>query len=124
VQNSHGAAFASKLAIPESSSILDKGVAHDDDGYSMFVGTCLLSWLCQNAIDTIAVCGIATEYCVLESVRDALRNRFKVLLLEDLVRPIEREAGDAVRAVSEMKELGATIVKSANWIKLAQKLKI
>jgi nicotinamidase/pyrazinamidase len=117
VQNSEGAEFAPGLTIPKNSLILNKGVAQGDDGYSMFVGTPLLEWLRRDNIESVAVCGIATEYCVLESVKDGLRNQFKVYLLEDLIRPIERDVGDSDKALAEMQLLGAIIMKSTDWVK-------
>lgn len=117
VQNTEGSEFAPGLTIPKNSLILNKGVAQSDDGYSMFVGTPLLEWLHRDNIESIAVCGIATEYCVLESVKDGLKNQFKVFLLTDLIRPIERDVGDAEKALAEMELLGATTMESRDWIK-------
>jgi nicotinamidase/pyrazinamidase len=109
------------MIVPPQAYILDKGVLHDDDSYSMFVGTSLSQWLGRLEVDTLAVCGIATEYCVLESVRDAIRNRLKVFLLEDLVRPIDRQPGDADKAIAEMLRLGAKLSNSREWMGMLER---
>jgi nicotinamidase/pyrazinamidase len=117
VQNSSGAEFAVGLRVPSGSRILDKGVQRDDDGYSMFVRTPLDEWLQHDEIESIAVCGIATEYCVLESVRDGIANGFSVQLLSDLIRPIEARPGDSENALAEMEQLGAKLLTSNEWLR-------
>lgn len=116
VQGTDGAQFASGLIVPAGARILDKGVAPYDDGYSMFVGTLLAEWLERLKVGAVAVCGIATEYCVLESVKDAVRNRLKVFLLGDLVRPIDRQPGDSDKAIAEMEQLGAESSNSEDFV--------
>jgi nicotinamidase/pyrazinamidase len=116
VQGSRGAEFADGLAVPTDAYVVNKGMSKDDDGYSMFVGTTLSEWLENLGIDRLAVCGIATEYCVLESVRDAIKKGLGVVLLEDLIRPIEQRPGDAARAISEMRQMGVETMLSRRWL--------
>ncbi len=68
----------------------------------------ILAWLGQRRF---VVFGVATEYCVLSSVR-ALRQRgLPVELVVDAVRAITDEGGS--RAIEEMTSLGARLVRTA-----------
>ena len=116
VQNTHGAKFADGLSLPDGSIIITKGQAVNDDGYSMFEDTSLQEHLERLKIKNIAVCGIATEYCVLESVKDAAARNFKVTLLIDLVCSIEASPGDAFAAIDRMRSAGAVLMKSEAWL--------
>ncbi len=63
-------------------------------------------------IQRIYVGGLATDYCVLSTVRDALRLGFEVVVLEDCVRAVNVHAGDGARAENEMRTLGAITLQS------------
>ena len=54
--------------------------------------------------------GLATDYCVLSTVRDALSLGYEVYLLEDGVRAVDLNPGDGERAIEEMVRLGAKTV--------------
>jgi len=116
VQGTPGALFASGLLVPKQAHIVSKGVLPDDNGYSMFVSTDLREWLNTRRISVLAACGIATEYCVLDSVKDALRCGFAVSVLRDLIRPIEAHPGDAARAIQELRAWGADMLDSHSWL--------
>jgi nicotinamidase/pyrazinamidase len=51
--------------------------------------------------------GLATDYCVLFTVRDALRHGYRVFLLLDAIRAVNREPGDGDAAMATMLGLGA-----------------
>jgi nicotinamidase/pyrazinamidase len=55
--------------------------------------------------------GLTTEYCVLETVRDALARGFGTIVLADAIRAVERHPGDGQRAEASMAALGATLVR-------------
>ena len=116
IQNTFGAKFHAGLRIPENALIVDKGFEQLDDGYSMLRGTNLKSLLFELDVRSLAICGIATEYCVLESVRDACRFEYGVIVLEDLVRPVDVEEGDGMAALAEMVDLGARLELSTEWV--------
>ena len=120
VSNTRGAEFAAGLCVPSTAIIINKGVATDDDGYSMFDRTNLTDTLETLGLTELAVCGIAAEYCVLESVRDSRRRHFRTIVLEDLVRAIEVRPGDVDRAFGEMRNLGAVLSTSDQWITTAR----
>jgi nicotinamidase/pyrazinamidase len=121
VQGTIGADFAVGLVVPKGSQVVDKGIQYADDGYSMFGATNLKDILAELRVEGLAVCGIATEYCVLESVRDARRLGYSVAVLEDLIRPVELHRGDGRLALAEMTALGAHLDTGATWM---EKLKL
>lgn len=107
VANTHGAAFPSALHLPRDTIIISKATTSDHDAYSAFEGTELCARLRDLSVRRIFACGIATEYCVLSTVHDALRLGFGVLVLEDAVRAVDLAPGDGDRALQEMWRLGA-----------------
>ncbi len=122
VQNTAGARFAEGLTVPVGATVVSKGQMVNDDGYSMFENTSLKEQLQKLEVRELAVCGIATEYCVLESVKDALQDGYKVAVLMDLVRSIEATPGDSFAALDKMRTLGAALVKSEKWLANLQRL--
>jgi nicotinamidase/pyrazinamidase len=60
-------------------------------------------------VERIIVAGVATDYCVLATVRDALAKGYRVTVLTDAIRAVEVNPGDGARAVAEMLERGARI---------------
>ena len=51
--------------------------------------------------------GLATDYCVLNTVRDGLTRGFKVMLLKDAIRAVNLSPDDGRKAEEEMLRLGA-----------------
>lgn len=109
VQGTGGAEFHSALIDDPRIVIISKGTG-DEDNYSAFDGTDLASLLRQNGIEEIWVGGLATDYCVRQTVLDALREGFKVKAVSDAMRAVEREPGDGARAIEEMRRAGAEIL--------------
>ena len=54
--------------------------------------------------------GLATDYCVKNTVLDALREGFKVKALTRAMRAVNLRPGDDARAVEEMQSAGAEII--------------
>ena len=90
-----------------------------EDGYSGFsvrdpvtgvsTPTALEGLLRQAGVERLVVAGIATDYCVLETVLDAVRLGFPTTVLREAVRAVDREDGDGERALSRMAEAGANL---------------
>ena len=57
----------------------------------------------------MTVVGLATDYCVMNTALDALRNGFGVTVDSTAVRPVEVEPGDGERALEEVRAAGGTI---------------
>ncbi|MCH9611748.1 MAG: Nicotinamidase [Chlamydiia bacterium] len=95
-----------------------KGTNQAVDAYSPFfnekgdVETDLHEYLRGKGIDTLYVVGLATDYCVVCTVCDALKLGYRVFLVEDGVRGVDLNAGDVKRALDEMASQGAELVLS------------
>lgn len=114
VQGSLGAHFHSELILPMGTVVVSKGMAIYDNGYSALQGvtengTPLAMLLRRMELDRIYVGGLATDYCVQESVLDALKERFGVTLLTDAIRGVDLERGDSERAIARMVAAGAEL---------------
>jgi nicotinamidase/pyrazinamidase len=81
-----------------------------EDAYSGFQHTNLDASLRSAGIQRLLIGGLATDYCVLNSVRDALSHGYQVYLLIDAIRAIDAQPGDGLRALDEMKSLGAQFI--------------
>lgn len=107
VVDTPGAEFASGLNLPAGTVIVSKGVRPDDLGYSEFEETGLDRQLQELGVRRVFVGGLATDYCVLNTVLDALRLGYEVVLLTDCVRAVDRHPGDGERAIFRMIAAGA-----------------
>lgn len=112
--DTYGAEFASNLDLPADAVIISKADTPEKDAYSAFEGTDL--GLCLKAVDVrrLFVGGLATDYCVLNTVKDALALGYGVVLLADAVRAVEVTPGDGEKAMLEMRTLGAHIARSTD----------
>ncbi|HEX8846454.1 MAG TPA: nicotinamidase [Pyrinomonadaceae bacterium] len=109
VQGTHGAEFHPELLDDPRIEVISKGTG-DEDNYSAFDGTDLAERLRERGIAEVWVGGLATDYCVKNTVLDAVREGFKVRAITDAMRPVELQPGDGERAIREMQESGAEIV--------------
>lgn len=112
VQGTQGAQFHPGLRLPEGTIVVSKGIANWDNGYSAMQavtenGTQFTMLLRRMELDRLYVGGLATDYCVKETVLEALKEGFAVTLLTDAIRGVEVEPGDSDRAISEMLSAGA-----------------
>jgi nicotinamidase/pyrazinamidase len=114
VQESEGAAFHDALLLPKGTIVISKGMSRWDNGYSAMQGftdngTPFTMLLRRMNLDKLYVGGLATDYCVKESVLEALKEGFMVTVLTDAIRGVERQQGDADRALAAMVEAGAEL---------------
>lgn len=107
VAGSPGAAFAPGLKLPAQTTIVSKAIAADKDAYSGFEGTDLDARLRAQNVQRVFVGGLATDYCVLNTVRDAHRLGYEVYLLTDAIRAVNVKPDDGRKAEEEMQRLGA-----------------
>ena len=115
IQGTKGAEFRADLALPEDAVIVSAGTASDEEGYSGFdgvdsSGVGLMELLRRPNVTRIYVGGLATDYCVKQTVLDGLKRGFSVTLLEDAVRGVELTPGDSQRAIQEMLQAGADAI--------------
>lgn len=109
VQETRGAEFHPELIDDPRITVISKGMG-DEDTYSAFDGTDLATRLREQGVEEVLVGGLATDYCVKNTVLDALKEGFKVKALVNAMRPVELQPGDGERAIEEMRKAGAEIV--------------
>ncbi|MBI5558157.1 MAG: nicotinamidase [Deltaproteobacteria bacterium] len=107
---SPGARFAPALALPEQVVIISKATKPERDSYSAF-GETELDALCRlKGISRLLVGGLATDYCVKNSVLDALKLGYEVVVIQEAIRAVDLRPGDGLRAETEMRNAGAVFV--------------
>ncbi|MBO0744457.1 MAG: bifunctional nicotinamidase/pyrazinamidase [Candidatus Dormibacteraeota bacterium] len=112
VQGTEGAEFHPALDRKPIAHVFSKGQDPDLDAYSAFDGTGLADWLREHGVESLLIGGLATDYCVRASVLDALSAGFPVSVLEDGVGAVDVKPGDGARALNEMRERGAEMVRA------------
>lgn len=115
VQNSDGANFHPDLVIPPRAEIVSKA-DKKDEAYSFFQGTDLAEKLKERGIRTLLVGGLATDYCVRETVLDGLKYGFQVYHLDDASRGVNVKPDDSELALREMVAKGAKRITIANLV--------
>jgi nicotinamidase/pyrazinamidase len=120
VQGTPGAAFHAALQGDRGQAVIRKGFRRAIDSYSAFyendqqTPTGLAGYLRGRGVTQLAVCGLATDFCVKWSVLDGLREGFGVQVIRDAVRAIDLEGSEA-RAWEEMQAAGAEVIDAAAW---------
>ncbi|SEP19926.1 nicotinamidase [Nitrosovibrio sp. Nv6] len=108
VAQTAGAAFPANLEIPCDTHIISKATSREKDAYSGFFETELNAVLQSTGISRLFIGGLATEYCVLNTVKDALTYRYTTFVLRDAVRGIDVNSSRS--ALEEMARLGANLI--------------
>jgi len=104
-----GAAFSPVLELPSDTSIVSKATAQEKEAYSGFEGTELNTLLRSSGTRRLFIGGLTAEYCVLSTVKDALRYHYATFVLKDAIRAIHPNS-NLGQALEEMKRLGAVPV--------------
>jgi len=107
IAGSDGAALHPDLKLPANAHIISKATSQETDAYSGFTGTQLNELLQSLHIHRVFISGIATEYCVLNTVKDALRLQYITFVLIDAICAINQQPEEGQRALEEMIRLGA-----------------
>jgi len=118
VQGSFGADFHADLKRENWKAVFRKGTNPKVDSYSGFFDnnrqgdTGLSSYLKDNEIEEIYVCGLAADYCVKFTVLDGISEGFKTHLVIDATKAVNLQPDDFDKSVQEMKSAGALLVSS------------
>lgn len=107
-----GAEFHPGLVMPAQAIVVSKGMGESEDAYSAFQarddsGTPLATLLRARDIRTLYIMGLATDYCVKESVLAGLRHGFRVTVVHDGIRAVNLQPEDGDKALAEMRAAGA-----------------
>ncbi|HEX7173540.1 MAG TPA: isochorismatase family protein [Candidatus Limnocylindria bacterium] len=113
-----GAELHPGFELPADAPRVRKG-ANGEDGYSGFmmrdpttgdeIPTELEAILRERGVQRVAVCGLATDYCVKATALDATRLGFETVILVDAVAAVNLEPRDGDRALDEMREAGVAL---------------
>ncbi len=118
VQNTNGAEFHPDLTMAQVEAIFRKGSDVKIDSYSGFYdnahlkSTGLSGYLKEKGAREIYVAGLAADYCVYFSIKDALDEGFEVCLLEDATRAIDEDGFQ--KAKTDILRRGGKILNSAD----------
>src|SRR4029434_4406748 len=89
VQGSQDAALHKDLVLQQAQLIIRKGYHQGTDSYSACTeadgktSTGLAAYLKAHGVDTVYVCGLATDFCVAWTALDRRKAGFKAYCLED-----------------------------------------
>ncbi len=116
VQGTPGARFHPDLDLPDRTLVVTKGDSlADPHGYDAFDGhledgTPLADALRARGVRHLVVAGLATDYCVKNSVLGARRAGFDVTVIQDGVRGVNLAPHDSEHALGEMQRAGARLL--------------
>lgn len=119
VGNTWGAELYPRLEVMQDAELVRKGI-DGEDGYSGFSvrntetgaehDTQLETLLRSRDVTDLTVVGIATDYCVKETVLDALSRGFKTTVVRSCMRGVDIFPGDSEDAIAKMENSGATVL--------------
>lgn len=119
VQNTNDAAFSPRLRSPPNAIVISKAANPKREQYSAFYGRdencrAMAERIAFMGIRRVFIGGIATEYCVFNTVKDALQAGLKVFVFKDAVRAVNANPGDGQAAIAQMKRLGAVLIETGD----------
>lgn len=124
VQGTEGSKFSPDLKLPDHTIIISKATDPKHEAYSAFDSTNLDNELRQLGVKRLFVAGLATDYCVVNTVLDARKLGFEAIVLMDATLGINVKEGDVDRAVEAMLKNGAVQATDADFVEIADTLPI
>ncbi len=115
VQNTAGAKFTPDLKLPSETLVISKATDPKREAYSVFDGTPLEEELRKMDVKRLFVAGVATDYCVVNTVLDARKLGLETFVLMDATLGIDVNPGDVDRAVDVIVKSGAQQATSADF---------
>ena len=103
VQGSFGADLTRELDQERVEAIFRKGMNPEIDSYSAFFdngklkATGLEGYLRGRGVTEVHICGLAADYCVWYTAKDAIELGFEATILLDAVRAIDQEGFEKVK---------------------------
>lgn len=114
VAHSSGAELMPPLSAELGDLVIHKGVSLAGAGYSGFESTELAEKLAGLAISDVAVCGIASEYCVRATAIDAADAGLKITVLRDLIRAVQ--PSEVAEVLQELAARRIACKDSSEWL--------
>lgn len=119
-QGTSGADLAPALETQKIEAIFRKGTNPEIDSYSGFYdngrlkSTGLADYLRGKGVTQLYLAGLAADYCVYYSAKDALDEGFELVVLEDAIRAISQEGYETAR--KDILEKGGRIIQSSELL--------
>jgi nicotinamidase/pyrazinamidase len=113
VAGTSGAAFPEALNLSDEIAIISKAQDPRTEAYSGLDNTDLNKRLKILNIKRVWVGGLATDYCVINTVRDLISEGYLVNLLIDAIRAVNINPEDGQKSEQEMIDLGARPIKKS-----------
>lgn len=107
VADTPGSLPPSSFHPPPQALIIYKATTRDREAYSVFQGTSLDRDLRGRNIRRLFIGGLATDYCVFNTVKDGLALGYAIHLLVDGIRAVNVHPTDGTQAEEEMIRLGS-----------------
>lgn len=123
VQASEGAALSDKLSEHRIEAIFRKGTHADIDSYSAFFdnghlkSTGLSDYLKGKSVDRLYIVGLAGDFCVYYTAKDAITEGFETYVIEDGVRSVYPEKFQVVK--SDLLKDGVSFILSSDLLAIA-----
>jgi nicotinamidase/pyrazinamidase len=119
VQGTEGAHLCRDLDLAHAQLVLRKGYHPNVDSYSAFIEadgkttTGLGGYLRERGIDSVYVCGLATDFCVAWTALDARNLGFAAVVIDDACRAIDTQ-GSLAAAWERMERAGVKRMQSGD----------
>lgn len=107
IKETNGAKFSSDLKLPERTLVISKATEPTHESYSAFDGTILANELKRLGVKRLFIGGLATDYCVVNTVIDARKLGLETVVLMDATLGINVNPGDVDSAIETMVTNGA-----------------
>jgi nicotinamidase/pyrazinamidase len=122
VQGTRGAELHPALETDRVEYYFRKASSPDKDAYSEFEGVdengrSLDDVLKSHKVRKLYVAGLATDYCVLATALDGLKNGYEVYAITDAMRAVNVDPDDERKAFEQMASRGAYLIKSEEIVK-------
>ncbi|MCL2150731.1 MAG: bifunctional nicotinamidase/pyrazinamidase [Coriobacteriia bacterium] len=116
VEGTFGAEYHSDLNTALIDKEFTKGRDKNIDSYSGFydndhkTATGLADYLHEQSVTEVTIVGLATDYCVAATARDALAEGFLTSVVAAGCRAVDINPGDGERALAALREIGVRVI--------------
>ncbi len=120
VQNTLGAALHPNLNSHSIEAIFRKGTSVEIDSYSAFYdnahlkSTGLSGYLKEKGVSQLYFCGLAADICVYFSIQDALNEGFNCFVLNEAVKPLNKDVYQQQKI--ELQEKGVRFISVNDFL--------
>ena len=119
VQETYGAEFSSLLSTKNIEAIFRKGMDKNIDSYSGFFdngkrkATGMSAYLKGRGVTAVFVTGLAGDYCVNFTAKDALELNFDATIITNATRPINED--NFLKEMQRFQSMGGKVVESIDF---------